>query len=57
VANYHRATEFALGQRAAWYLDRILKATNPADLPVEQPRNIELLVSLKTAKALGLGDV
>src|SRR6516164_11192129 len=50
----YSADFFAIWQRAASYVDRILKGARPADLPIEQATALALKINLKTAKALGL---
>jgi putative ABC transport system substrate-binding protein len=51
---FHGPDAMEACRRAAYFVDRIFKGANPANLPLEQPTRIELIINLKTAKALGL---
>ena len=51
---YYGTDTYRMGHRAAWYVDQILKGRKPQDLPVESPIYFELVISLKTAKQIGV---
>jgi putative ABC transport system substrate-binding protein len=50
----YSANDIEVFHRAATYVDKILKGTKPADLPIEQPTKFELVINLKTTKQIGL---
>jgi putative ABC transport system substrate-binding protein len=51
---YYSANLADMVRQVAGHVDRLLRGANPAELPVEQPTKFELVINLKTAKALGL---
>ena len=51
---YYGTESIELYRRAAVYVDRILRGTSPAELPIQYPTKFELVINLKTAKTLGL---
>lgn len=50
----YQASYASQAQRAAWYAEKILKGAKPADLPVEEPTDIQLTINLDTAKAISV---